>query len=194
MTSTGEYLQNRCIMGSHTCTPCQERLPSCVLLSDGRHCYPGRMWLSDFIVCYKHRTTVERCEGRIFNPNSLNCEMLTTSTTVTTTTSFPTTRPVTAIIPTTSKAPDCKIISQFQHFHFDCCYSCWLRNDMLTLCNVITIYEEIREDWQQSICILIFIHNRCSHALYNCRSLLTSRQNWLIYDKTGTLAWLDIGS
>ena len=72
-------------MGSHTCTPCPERLPSCVGLPDGRHSYPGRMWQSYFIVCYKHRTTVERCVKGIFNPVTLQCDIAIPTATAPTT-------------------------------------------------------------------------------------------------------------
>ena len=135
LTSTGEYIQNRCIMGSHACIPCEERLPSCVHLSDGRHGYPGRMWQSYYIICYKHRTTVERCEYGIFDPNSLSCEkrttiteLTTTSTTIptelttttstgspTTTSTTPTTRSSTTIVSTTTTTPDSKKLPQL-HF------------------------------------------------------------------------------
>ena len=170
LITTGEYLQNRCIMGSHTCTPCQERLPSCVLLLDGRHIYPGRMWQSDFIVCYKHRTTVERCENGIFNPVILRCEMHSTYThSPTVTPTIPTTTPATNIVPTTSIKPESKKTKR---------YNCWVGNVVLTFCMIFTISKTIKED-----CYQYQIHT--SYIFDESNRFLNSQQNWLIYDKTG---------
>ena len=70
---TGEYRAHVCDGTVKQCTPCPERLPSCIGLTDGHHLFPGRTWMKDYIVCYKERTTVRKCDMGYFNPRLHQC-------------------------------------------------------------------------------------------------------------------------
>ncbi|VDI54945.1 Hypothetical predicted protein, partial [Mytilus galloprovincialis] len=68
-----EYRANVCDGTSAVCTPCPERLPSCIGQTDGHHMFPGRSWLKDYIVCMKERTVVQKCNSGYFNPRLHQC-------------------------------------------------------------------------------------------------------------------------
>lgn len=57
------------------CTPCIERLPSCVELPNGRHGFPGQLWSSKFILCHLNRTIdIGDCpDGQKFDPHGRFC-------------------------------------------------------------------------------------------------------------------------
>ncbi|KAJ8316010.1 hypothetical protein KUTeg_006024 [Tegillarca granosa] len=70
-----QYDQNQCKITDTKCTLCPTRLPSCIGTSDGKNPHPARLWLSDFIVCYKNRTIgVKNCNhGEYFHPRNKTC-------------------------------------------------------------------------------------------------------------------------
>ncbi|KAL4228860.1 hypothetical protein ACF0H5_011900 [Mactra antiquata] len=70
-----EYSQNTCSQGDINCTPCPERIPSCVGKPDGARPYPGREWTADYIECYKNRTmALYKCPiGSVFDSIDLSC-------------------------------------------------------------------------------------------------------------------------
>ncbi|WAR05418.1 hypothetical protein MAR_020787 [Mya arenaria] len=70
-----EYDQNLCPAGNSTCEKCLVRLPSCVGLRDGAQPFPTRLWLADYVECYKNRTvSVTKCvQGTIFDPTQQAC-------------------------------------------------------------------------------------------------------------------------
>ncbi|XP_071175832.1 uncharacterized protein [Mytilus edulis] len=70
-----EYLQNRCNASDTSCLPCPKRLPSCVGHPDGDNSFPNKLWMSDYITCYKNRTlNVTQCSHGYFNPRTVKCE------------------------------------------------------------------------------------------------------------------------
>lgn len=71
----GEYKQNLCKSNSTSCTPCPERLPTCVGFSNGLQPHPSNLWTTLYIICDRNRTIhIERCqEGQIFHPDLKQC-------------------------------------------------------------------------------------------------------------------------
>ncbi|VDI58558.1 Hypothetical predicted protein [Mytilus galloprovincialis] len=70
-----EYLQNRCNVSDPSCLPCPKRLPSCVGHPDGDNSFPNKLWMSDYITCYKNRTlNITHCSHGYFNPRTAKCE------------------------------------------------------------------------------------------------------------------------
>ena len=49
----GEYDQNLCPPGNTSCEVCPDRKPSCVGLPDGAQPFPTRLWMPDYVQCYK---------------------------------------------------------------------------------------------------------------------------------------------
>ena len=75
MYFSGEYLQNRCSSSDPNCLPCPKRLPSCIGHSDGDNPFPNKLWMSDYITCYKNRTlNVTHCNHGYFNPRTGKCQ------------------------------------------------------------------------------------------------------------------------
>jgi hypothetical protein len=73
-TILGEYVKNLCLTSDKTCIPCPGRLPSCRGLSDGLHSFPGRLWMEDYIKCFRNRTMdVSKCPTGYFNPTLRAC-------------------------------------------------------------------------------------------------------------------------
>nr|XP_022322146.1 uncharacterized protein LOC111123822 isoform X3 [Crassostrea virginica] len=70
-----EYKQNICKSNSTSCTPCPERLPTCVGFSNGLQPHPSNLWTTLYIICDRNRTIhIERCqEGQIFHPDLKQC-------------------------------------------------------------------------------------------------------------------------
>ncbi|XP_062614312.1 uncharacterized protein LOC134276046 [Saccostrea cucullata] len=71
-----EYINNResSIAVPKSSIPCPERLPSCLGLSDGRHEFLGRRWMSDYIICYHNRTVeMTKCSEGYFDPYQRIC-------------------------------------------------------------------------------------------------------------------------
>lgn len=71
----GEYDQNLCPMGDPSCSPCPDRLPSCVGLADGDEPDMGHQWTDVYVQCYRNRTMrVEHCPtGAVFSPAKRAC-------------------------------------------------------------------------------------------------------------------------
>lgn len=67
----GDYKQNVC-KGTN-CKPC---LPSCVGIADGDQPFPTKLWMEDYIRCYKNRTiTAKKCPpGQYFHPIDHKCK------------------------------------------------------------------------------------------------------------------------
>lgn len=73
-TILGEYVKNLCLTSDKSCIPCPGRLPSCRGLSDGLHSFPGRLWMEDYIKCFRNRTMdVSKCTTGYFNPTLRAC-------------------------------------------------------------------------------------------------------------------------
>ena len=72
---SGDYKQNLCKSNSTSCTPCPERLPTCVGVSNGPQPHPSNLWTALYIICDRNRTiNIERCkEGQIFHPDLKQC-------------------------------------------------------------------------------------------------------------------------
>ena len=70
----GEYKQNLC--NGTGCQPCPKRLPSCVGKPDGDQPFPGKLWMEDYVTCYKNRTLpVKKCpKGQYFHPVDHKCK------------------------------------------------------------------------------------------------------------------------
>ncbi|XP_061184903.1 uncharacterized protein LOC133192909 isoform X1 [Saccostrea echinata] len=69
-----DYLQNHCEMNATDCTPCEERLPSCINLPDNNNPYPNKPNSEYYIKCYRNRTvSVEACQVSKYNPATRDC-------------------------------------------------------------------------------------------------------------------------
>ncbi|KAK3589928.1 hypothetical protein CHS0354_034946 [Potamilus streckersoni] len=69
-----EYLQTQCLEGAANCTPCVERLPSCVGLEDGNNAFPGRTNSEYYVKCFRNRTVaVEVCQVSLFDQSIKRC-------------------------------------------------------------------------------------------------------------------------
>ncbi|XP_050411504.1 uncharacterized protein LOC126826099 [Patella vulgata] len=70
-----EYAQNRrCPPGKTSCEPCEQRIPSCVGMSNDKQAYPGRPPSQLFVLCDSGRTSaVMQCQKNIFNPTTKQC-------------------------------------------------------------------------------------------------------------------------
>ena len=77
---TGEYQRNLCTPGSPGCTPCPQRLFSCIGLPDGHNAIEGKQWTPDYITCHRNRTmSTDKCNQGVFDPNKRQCEIPPTS-------------------------------------------------------------------------------------------------------------------
>lgn len=73
-SSPGSYEKNLCLDPYEKCTPCPERLPSCVGLPDGDNVFAGKIWSQHYVVCYKNRTkTIKQCSSGFFDPQNRKC-------------------------------------------------------------------------------------------------------------------------
>ncbi|CAG2188205.1 unnamed protein product [Mytilus edulis] len=71
---SGSYEKNLCLDPYEKCTPCPERLPSCVGLPDGDNVFAGKIWSQHYVVCYKNRTkTIKQCSSGFFDPQNRKC-------------------------------------------------------------------------------------------------------------------------
>ena len=71
---TGEYLQTQCLQNAVNCTPCPERLPSCIGLPDGNNPFPTRPSSQYYVKCFQNRTVaVEVCQVSLFDPVTREC-------------------------------------------------------------------------------------------------------------------------
>lgn len=69
-----EYLQTQCLQNAVNCTPCPERLPSCIGLPDGNNAFPSRPSSQYYVKCFKNRTVaVEVCQVSLFDPGTREC-------------------------------------------------------------------------------------------------------------------------
>lgn len=74
MVISGEYYQTRCRRGDPTCTPCEERLPSCIGLPDGANAFPNRPNSEYYVKCFQNRTVaVEVCQVSLFDEATRAC-------------------------------------------------------------------------------------------------------------------------
>lgn len=78
----GEYLQNRCDAADTACTPCEDRMPSCVGLPDGDNMYPGKPMSELYVNCSMDRTiSMKKCQRGLFDQSTKQCvEDVTDST------------------------------------------------------------------------------------------------------------------
>lgn len=71
---SGEYLQTQCLQNAVNCTPCPERLPSCIGLPDGNNPFPTRPNSQYYVKCFQNRTVaVEVCQVSLFEPSTREC-------------------------------------------------------------------------------------------------------------------------
>ncbi|XP_052252891.1 uncharacterized protein LOC127859481 isoform X4 [Dreissena polymorpha] len=70
-----EYDQNKCAPGDSSCTPCPERLPSCIGIQDGAQPFTGREWTQQYMECFRNRTVaLNTCPpGSVFEPYQSSC-------------------------------------------------------------------------------------------------------------------------
>ncbi|WAR27974.1 hypothetical protein MAR_013678 [Mya arenaria] len=69
-----EYLQTRCLSSAVNCTPCPERLPSCIGLPNGNNPFPTRPNSQYYVNCFMNRTVaVEVCQVSLFDPVTREC-------------------------------------------------------------------------------------------------------------------------
>lgn len=69
-----EYLQTQCLQNAVNCTPCPERLPSCVGLPDGNNAFPTRPRSQYYVKCFQNRTVaVEVCQVSLFDTTIREC-------------------------------------------------------------------------------------------------------------------------
>lgn len=74
ITISGEYLQTQCLQNAVNCTPCPERLPSCIGLPDGNNPFPTRPNSQYYVKCFQNRTVaVEVCQVSLFEPSTREC-------------------------------------------------------------------------------------------------------------------------
>ena len=70
----GEYDANLCTKPYQACTPCADRLPSCVGLQNGDHPITFMLWTSTYAKCYRNRTmAIEHCANGYFHPRQRQC-------------------------------------------------------------------------------------------------------------------------
>ena len=71
---SGEYFQTRCRKGDPSCTPCEERLPSCIGLPEGANAFPNRRNSEFYVKCLQNRTVaVEVCQVSLFDETTRAC-------------------------------------------------------------------------------------------------------------------------
>ncbi|KAK3095139.1 hypothetical protein FSP39_010723 [Pinctada imbricata] len=69
-----DYLQNHCGPKSTDCTPCEDRLPSCIGLPDDNNRFPGRPVSEYYIKCFRNRTvSVEACQVSKYDRTTREC-------------------------------------------------------------------------------------------------------------------------
>ena len=70
----GDYEQYKCNPRDPTCSPCEQRMPSCSGLPDGKNAYPNTVISHEYIVCEKGRTVeVGGCLAGYFDPLERDC-------------------------------------------------------------------------------------------------------------------------
>ncbi|CAG5127317.1 unnamed protein product, partial [Candidula unifasciata] len=58
----------------YTCTPCEQRYPTCIGSPNGFVPYPNRLFTSDFVSCDQQRTlSILKCAQSIFDPDARRC-------------------------------------------------------------------------------------------------------------------------
>ena len=71
---SGQYYQTRCRKGDPQCTPCEERLPSCIGMPDGANGFPSRRNSEYYVKCFMNRTVaVEVCQVSLFDEATRAC-------------------------------------------------------------------------------------------------------------------------